>query len=263
MSRFISLLKREWIISRRDLGIYASVIMLLFFGYETLQSITTRYAGAPFATEVYGTLFPSFLFIGGIIIAVDLFASDLYRRDNQHTFLMLPATNAEKFLSKSLLATVGYPVALTLCFVVCSVVVELLMYLIFSNPIGIFNPFALPGYWVLLARYWSIASLFILGATVFRKTALVKTALAFTIVVLLTTAVAYIFLRLFVAIRMGGRISLLEALSRVDQRRFDEMVETIKSWKVARDLVNYLIIPVALQITAYFRLCEVEATDAV
>lgn len=263
MKRFISLLRREWIVSRRDLAIYASVIMLLFFGYETLQSIMTRYAGTPFATEVYGTLFPSFLFIGGIISTVDLFASDLYKRDNQHTFLMLPATNAEKFLSKSLLATVVYPVALTLYFVACSVVVELLMYLIFSNPIGIFNPLRLEGYWMLLARYWSIISLFILGATVFRKTALVKTALAFTIVVLLTTAVAFIFLKLFIAIRMGGRISLLEALSRVDRTRLDEMMEIIKGWKVAGHLLNYLIIPVALQITAYFRLCEVEATDAV
>ena len=237
MKRFIALLRREWIVARRDMAIYASVILALFFGYETLQSITTRYAGTSFATEVYGALFPSFLFVGGIIIAVDLFASDLYKKDNQHTFLMLPATNGEKFLSKSLLATVVYPVALTLYFVVTSVVVELLMYLIFSNPIGIFNPFALSGYWMLLARYWSIISLFILGATVFRKSALVKTALAFTIVVLLTTAVAYLFLRLFVTIRMGGRISLLEALSRVDQRRFDELVETIKSWKVARDLL--------------------------
>ncbi|MDY0303514.1 MAG: hypothetical protein RBQ65_02565, partial [Sphaerochaeta sp.] len=61
----------------------------------------------------------------------------------------------------------------------------------------------------------------------------------------------------------GGGVSLLEALSRVDRRRFNEMVETIRGWTVARDLLHYLIIPVALQTTAYFRLCEVEATDAV
>ena len=34
MKRFIALLRREWIIGQRDLAIYASVIILLFFGYE-------------------------------------------------------------------------------------------------------------------------------------------------------------------------------------------------------------------------------------
>ncbi|NLV60967.1 MAG: hypothetical protein GXY63_05020, partial [Spirochaetales bacterium] len=58
MKRFIALLRREWIVARRDMAIYASVILALFFGYETLQSITTRYAGTSFATEVYGALFP-------------------------------------------------------------------------------------------------------------------------------------------------------------------------------------------------------------
>jgi hypothetical protein len=263
MKRFIALLRREWIIGQRDLAIYASVIILLFFGYEGLQSIMTRYAGTPFPTEVYDTLFPSFLFIGGIIFTVDLFARDLYKRDNQHTFLMLPASNAEKFLSKSLLAAVGYPIALTLYFIVSSLVVELLMYLIFGNPIGVFNPLRLHGYWTMLTRYWSIISLFILGSTIFRKTALVKTPLAFTILAVLATTIALIFLKLFVAIRVGGGVSLLEALSRVDRRRFNEMVETIRGWTVARDLLHYLIIPIALQTTAYFRLCEVEATDAV
>lgn len=263
MRRFILLLKREWIVGQRDLAIYASVIMLLFLGYEGLQSIMTGYAGTPFPTEVYDMLFPSFLFIGGVIITVDLFASDLFKRDNQHTFLMLPATNLEKFLSKSLLATVGYPVLLTLYFIVSSLVVELLMYFIFGNPIGVFNPWSLPGLWTLLGRYWTTTSLFILGSTLFRKTALIKTVLATIIMVVLTTTLALIVLKLFIALRMGGGISFLEALSRVDQRRLNELIDTIRSWKVAGDLVKYLIIPIALQITAYFRLCEVEATDAV
>jgi len=263
MSRFIALLKRQWILGQRDLVIYASVIIVVLLGNETLQSIIARYAGTPFAPEIYATLFAPFIFVGGIIITVDLFSSDLFKRDNQHTFLMLPATGAEKFLSKSLLATVGYPVALTLFFILSSLIIEPAMYLIFGNPVAIFNPLTQAGYWTLLARYWVIDSLFVLGATFFRKTALVKTALAFTIIVLLTTAIALLFLRIFVAVRMGGRVPLFEALAGVDQRRFDAMLGAIEGWKTAGRLLNYLIIPVALQITAYFRLCEVEATDAV
>ena len=263
MSRFIALVKREWIIGRRDLVIYAAVIILVLLGNETLQSIIARYAGTPFPQEVYGTLFPPFLFVGGIIITVALFADDLFKKENQHTFLMLPATNGEKFLSKSLLAMVAYPVVLTVFFVLSSLVIEPSLYLIFKNPAAIFNPFAMPAFFTLITRYWVINSIFVLGSTLFRKMALVKTALAFTIVVLLSVAIGFLFLRLFVTIRMGRGIGLFEALARVERERLDAMMGAIQTWKVAGQLLNYLIIPIVLQITAYFRLTEVEATDAV
>jgi hypothetical protein len=263
MKRSTALLRREWIINRRDLTIYAAAIFLVLLGNETLSAIAARYSGTAFNAGVYGSLFAPFLFIGGIIATVSLFHFDLFKRENQHTFLMLPATNLEKFLSKSLVGTILYPVALTLFFVLSSLIIELSLLLIFKNPVTIFNPFMMKEYWSIMARYWVIISLFILGSTIFRKMALVKTALSFTIVVLLSTAVGLLFLRIFIALRVGTHVPLFEALASVDQERLYAVMGKIKAWKIGSQLLSYLIIPIALQLTAYFRLCEVEATDAV
>ena len=48
MKQFFLLVKREWMINRRDLVIYASVIALLHVGIEIFESVLARSTGSVF-----------------------------------------------------------------------------------------------------------------------------------------------------------------------------------------------------------------------
>ncbi len=263
MNQWIALLRREWIIRRRDLFIYGLVIVIVLLGNEVFRSLLARWEGASFAISMYVNLFPSFLFIGGFITTATLFNADLYRKDNQHTYLMIPASGAHKFLSKTLLALVGYPLALTALFILASVIIEPLLLLVFQNPLSFYVPLLQSYHWQLVLRYMVANTLVILGSTLFRKAPLVKTVLAFTIVVLSLMALGLFFVRVFIAIKGGGGLPFFETLSRFDSRSLDSSISAYRLWKVGSSLLNYLIIPLLCLIAAYYRFTEVEATDAV
>ncbi|MGH0053727.1 MAG: hypothetical protein ACQ5SW_10090, partial [Sphaerochaetaceae bacterium] len=212
MNRFSALLKREVKTSQRDLFTYGLVIVLVLFVSETLQSVYARYAGVAFPPESYNEMFPSFLLLGGFIISSLMFADDMFGKNVQHDWLMLPATNLEKFLSKVSLMIIAYPIALIVLMFLTSVVTEPIQLIIFGNPMAMFNPFRDRHFWSLLAHYWVWCSVFLFGGTYFRKAHFIKTVLAVGVIMLALGALGLLFTRIVFSIRFGSSLGMFDAM---------------------------------------------------
>ncbi len=263
MSRFQALLKRELKTSQKDMSTYALVIVLILFGFETLQSLVARYAHSAFPLEVYSEMFPSFLLLGGFIVTSLMFVEDMFGKDTQHDWLMLPATNLEKFASKAVLVTIAYPIALALLFFLTSLITEPIQLLVFGNPMALFNPFKDKDIWMLLAQYWVWNSVFLLGATYFHKAHFIKTVLAIGVIGLALSGLALLFIRIMFAIRFGNQMQMFDAFSYLDAQYVKQTVTSLQVFLIIGKILYYAVLPVFCMITAYFRVEEVQATDAV
>ncbi len=263
MNRLLALLKREWKTGQKDYSTYGLVIVLLLFAFETMQSLVARYTGSSFPMEVYSEMFPGFLLLGGFITTSMLFSEDMFSKNAQHNWLMLPATNLEKFLSKALVSTIGYPIALTLLFFLTSVVTEPIQLLIFGSPIGLFNPFRDNELWSLLAQYWVWNSVFLLGATFFHKGHFIKTVLAVGVVFLGLGSLALLFTRIVFAIKFGSSMQMFDSFMYFDSRYLQDSLTALKVFSGIASVLYYAVLPLFCLVTAYFRVEEVQATDAV
>ena len=263
MNRLYALVRRELKTSQKDLTTYALVIVLVLFGFETLQSIIARYAGTSFPMEVYIEMFPSFLLLGGFILTSLMFAEDMFSKDHQQEWLMLPATNLEKFLSKALLVTIGYPIALTVLFFLTSVVTEPIQLIIFGNPMALFNPFKESDFVLMLGQYWVWNTVFLLGATYFHKAHFVKTVLAVGVVMLLFGLMGMLFARIVFAIKFGSSMQIFDAFYYLNPYVVRSSVASFKVFSVFSQILYYVVLPLFCMVTAFYRVEEVQATDAV
>lgn len=264
MNRLLALIKREWKTGQRDYTIYGLVVVLLLFAFETMQSLIVRYTGmASFPMEVYSEMFPGFLLLGGFITTSMMFSEDMYSKNSQHNWLMLPATNLEKFLSKALVSTIAYPIVVTLVFFLTSVVTEPIQLLIFGSPVGLFNPFKGNELGMLLAQYWVWNSVFILGAAYFHKAHFVKTVLAVGVIALGFGALALLFTRLVFAIKFGSTVNFFDTLNFNYPDFPGNSMVSIKVFAGIAKVLYYAVLPLFCMVTAFFRVEEVQATDAV
>nr|WP_319475112.1 hypothetical protein [uncultured Sphaerochaeta sp.] len=263
MNRFSALVKREVKTSQKDLFTYGLVIVLVMFASETLQSVFARYAGVPFPAESYNEMFPSFLLLGGFIISSLMFSEDMFGKDTQHDWLMLPATNLEKFLSKTLLMIVAYPIALVVLFFLISVVTEPIQLIIFGNPMAMFNPFRDGDFGILLAQYWVWTSVFLLGGTYFRKAHFIKTVLAIGVIALVLGGLGLLFTRIVFAIKFGSSLQVFDAMFYLSPVNLSRALSPLKVFSVIAQIFYYAVLPIFCLVTAFFRVEEVQATDAV
>lgn len=263
MNRFTALIKREWMTDKKDYLTYGLVIVLVLFGLETLQTIAARYTGTDYPEAIYNGMFSGFLLIGGFIMTSLMFAKDLFSKDTQHGYLMLPATNFEKFLSKALLSTVVYPLVLMVLFFVTSLITEPILLLFFRSPIELFNPFADRDFGLLLANFWVWNSIFFLGATYFHKAHFIKTVLAVGVISIGLGILALIFARVVFAIKFGPSLEMLDTFVYFESSALDSFRGAMKAYVVIGTFLYYFALPIFCLVTAYFKVEEVQATDAV
>ena len=260
--RLLSLLNREVRTSKRELLTYALTIVLVLFVNDTFQSFLAQYRqGLQFASA-YHELFSSFLLLGGFILTSLMFNKDMFSKDGQQEWLMLPATSLEKFLSKALLTAFVYPLALIILFFLASLVSEPLLLLFFKSPIQIFNPFV-GGMGSLLASYLVWQSVFLLGATYFHKAHFIKTVLAIGVIGISLGLLGMLFAKFVFFLKFGRSFDTLNAFIYFDSSLMDSPVGGFKVFNVLGKLVYYVLLPVFCWITAYFRVEEVQATDAI
>lgn len=136
------------------------------------------------------------LFVGGFWIS-SLSFKDVHDEKKNHGFFTLPVSNLEKFLGKLLLTSIGYVIALSLCYVVLSVVVLGINLLLFKYPQPVFNPFDV-GVIDYLRWYLVWQSMFLLGSIYFAKSALSKIVLTISLVLIVLVIFAFVFSALFV-----------------------------------------------------------------
>lgn len=258
--KFVRVLNKEIQENKKNLFIYALTIALVLFVQEVGGAFFIKMTGGIQSSENgYLTNFTGFLFLGGFITTSIIFSQDMFSRIGQHNWLMLPASRLEKFLAKGLLTAVAYPLALIILLTVVSLVVEAITLLFFGNPFMMFNP------WsryvdITMLHYVVTQSVFLLGATYFRKTHFVKTVLSLGIIGIILGILGTVFVRIIFAPYFTGPLGFHFSL---DSYVMNEHLTLVKIAKWIGYIFYWALLPLFCWFTAYLRVKEVQATDAV
>jgi hypothetical protein len=259
--RFLSVVNREIQTKKKELAIYGITIVLVLLVNETARAVFGRFTGTYPTGNAYGQLFGGFLLLGGLILTSMSFAYDMFDKEGQNEWLMLPATSAEKFLAKGLLAAIAYPVALLLLTVLSSALVESLL-LLAKSPFSMFDPFSRQVAEDLLSYYvWQ--SVFLLGATVFRKNQFIKTVLSLFVLFIAMGLLTLLFARILFPMITGLSPFAAEFSVRFSDNFSDYGSKGIRVFVGFGKIVYYGLLPLFCWITAYFKVKEVQATDAI
>ncbi len=254
--RFLQLLKRD-ILSNINttliaLGAVTAVIYLI--------SALSAYNNAP-SGQLYFSLFTNLLFAGGLIVTSMVF-KEMHRKETAQNYLLLPASNFEKFFSRLLISTIGFALIALIGVTAISYLSEGVNTLIFKRHNVLFNPFS-KIVWTLMAHYLVAQSIFFLGAVYFRKYHFIKTINIIFLVQLSITIITALFARmvyidLFDGIFRVGDTSLLIQWEKLplNANSFTNLIKTLK--------ILYWLVPAPLfWIISYFRIKEVEVKNAI
>ena len=255
--------KRLFYLLKRDLlnNINTS---LIFFGAVTAViyfiSFLTVYNDAS-SEQLYFSIFANLLFISGFIVTSKIF-KEMHRKETTQNYLLLPASNFEKFLSRLLISTIGVAAITIVGVTVISYLSEGINTIIFKRHNQYFNLFN-KTVWILFGHYFITQSLFFLGAVYFRKYNFMKTinviflfAISISILGTLFTRIVYFDLfEGFFRIKHFSQIIQWENIS-LSQKTIKTLVNIVK--------VLYWLIPAPLFWTiSYFRIKEAEVTNAI
>ena len=205
--------------------------------------------------------FPITLFVGGIV-ATSVTFGDLHSKQRGYTYLTLPASMFEKFLSKLLFTTVGYCIIAILGFFVFSLVAAGLTRIFFGVSHKIFNPFQ-PGVWKFMALYIVSHSIFFFGAVFFKKQTLVKTVLSMCGIAIVYALLSALVFRIFFGQFFRG-ITMMDSSMFLSELQLD-LSETVRIkdffmhiYSVVRIVYWYVLPPVFWVLTG-IKLRETEA----
>ena len=150
------------------------------FGLILLVNIIAAYAGGRVSVgrgqNFHLGLLSPLLLIGGYIVSSRAFI-EMHSRVKSHDWFMLPASNSEKFLSKWLLTSFVYAIAIICLYFVFSLVSGGIGALLTHQKLVVFNPFS-KNVLLLLLHYGVTQSIWLLGAAFFRKNNFLKTFLS-------------------------------------------------------------------------------------
>lgn len=254
--RLLLVMKKDFMEMKRSLIIYALTIVSIVGGIVLLQTLFTQSSNYGEANQYYG-FFNGFLFLGGAIFTSLLFSDDMFNRVRVHNFLMLPASQEEKFLSRALFSAILYPLSIIILFSITSLVVEFLLLIVVNDGVNVFNPFQKE---VLLAipSYFILSSLFFLGATYFKKTHFIKTAFTSWLILFSFAIIMIIFVRIILTPYFEQesffyiRVSFLDTYNSIP-----------KIIEVVGKFIYYILLPLFFYFISYLRIKEVQATDAI
>ncbi len=164
INRFKQLVANDLRINLKIIAISVAVIIVFW----TLLSLGN--GGA-----VSQSLFGFVLYVGGFVMTSRSF-KELHDSEQAYHYLTLPCSNFERFLSKWIITSVGYAIALLGLFWIFSVLSMVIHYAIFSHMTPIINIFD-PLFWQSIKTYIILHSIVFLGAVVFKRYSLLKTAL--------------------------------------------------------------------------------------
>ena len=258
ITRFIALLKRDVFENARSvllalftiLGIYTVILVLsaIVFNNTTL---------AMFPDKAYYILF----FIAGIFISGMAF-SDFRNKEKTMYYLMLPASSLEKFLSMFLLTTVGFVIIYTTLFAGFNLLNILAIKSILGDVSIPFLGFVFADFIDMFLVYLSVQSLFLFGATMFKKSPLFYTFL-FSFV----AAILYSFIQVMMAkylfsdlVDVVGSSSGAHIVSTSSDFSFGQMYNgdtSAISLQVSHIFFSY-IFPLALWVAVWFKIKEKE-----
>lgn len=225
-----------------------------------LISIITVYSSSA-SGQLYFILFTNLLFAGGLITTSMVF-KEIHRKETAQNYLLLPASNFEKFLSRLLISTIGFAAITLIGITAISYLSEGVNTLIFKRHNDLFNPFG-KMVWILIAHYFVAQSVFFLGAVFFRKNNFIKTINAIFIFSISITILGLFFGRIIYFDFFDGFFSIENPGFHIQWEKIslntNLLTTTVNILKIL-----YWLLPAPLFWTiAYFRIKEVEVKNAV
>jgi len=213
-------IKRFWLTLKRDiianlktyLSILFIVLGLFLLGYF-FKFFISMFSNVPQTVNVYKLRVLSklgFLIVGTIFSGIAF--KDFRNKLTTMTYLMLPASKLEKFLSVWLITTLGFIVTYFVSFIVFNFALMLLG-LIFGVSVPFLNFFAVPGYWTIIGIYLVVQSIFLAGAATFEKVPILITLLIYWLIqFIFNIALGLVALLIFMKIAVNYNIEPAIAL---------------------------------------------------
>jgi hypothetical protein len=187
--RFLLLIRNDLFFNRSYFLISSGVVAGILLFFSTLARMNQ--VGPQFYPDFYQTAYSIILFLGGILITGKIFQR-LHNNVKGSTWITLPASILEKFVSRLILLTVIFPIALTVLIFLISLIAVCIHVLFMSSSLGIFNPFD-KNILSTITGYIVLQSPFLLGAIYFKKNSMAQTFLAIIGYLILLALIAHVF----------------------------------------------------------------------
>jgi len=247
IKRIILLIKKEFFENLKIIGIgLASIIGLIF-----VILMINGYNGG-LMWQYFNEIFNTTLLLGGIAIAGMAFA-DFRKKERTITYLNLPASHLEKSFTQLFLTSIGFIISYTAIFYISYLIFLGLGKMLFTFDIGTFNPFNETTY-KMVFNLIVIQSLFLAGASFFKKVPVFFTGLSIFILGLIfmsiVGAMAYYLSKSFT---IPGDGNIMFSSVNADNITIDKL------WtgKIIKIFFTYLLAPIFWVIT-YFNVREKE-----
>ena len=201
------------------------------------------------------------LYTCGMIVTGRSFR-DLHDPIKGPAFLLLPASNLEKFISRLVSVTMVYAIGMMLLYTIVSILSEGLNHFLFGVRHPMFNPFN-TGILTGCAVYIVIQAPFFLGAIYFKKHSLSKTVLTLCVYLIVLILLCLLGFKLFFGGTIGGFGPSLNVINRMQEISFTHaaarlvQIGTILKW--ALYVAFWCLIGPICWVIAYYRLKETEA----
>ena len=248
--------RRTWLLVRNGLSVARTPAILIAAGSGVafiLYVLTSIGGGSP---NFHMVVYPIMLVLFGYIVSSFAFQEIHDSRAGVYT-LTNPGSILEKYVARILLTSVGWAVAVTLAYMLTTIVGAGVARLIFGESHGIFLPNS-KVIWETIAAYLLSQSVFVFGSIYFKKSAFLKTILATVVLVMIYGiffAIAWrvVYWNLFARIFPSeAEINAIMAAIEPQAMGFALTLERIL------DYVGWIIVPIFFWLLGYVRLRETE-----
>ena len=238
----------------------AGVVFVVYVGAAIFERV-----GVPIgsietdAANGFDTIFSIIIYAGGLLISSRAFRES-HDNARNHEWFMLPASIEEKFTARLLLTSVGFVVVVSVTLFLTSALAAATSQIATRINFGVFNPFSREALLVIL-NYFVVQSIFLLGATYFKRHHFIRTMLALVVFMIGFSLFAGVVLRLVYHPYFTGMIPT----PAFDQFAIglERMERAGRTLKVVGEIIYWAVIAPFCWFIAYLRLRETEVSDGV
>ena len=173
LRRLSLLIKNDIIINRSIIMIVIAAAAGVLLLYNLINSLNIM------RVDTHPVAFLWFLFLGGLWVT-SLSSKNLHEAEVSASYLMLPCSTLEKFLSKLFITSMGYAVAV-LAFYTFFYWIMGGIYSIWVHHVYLVSTPLLSATWDIIGIYIILQSLFFLGSIYFRHHSVIKTVLVLSV----------------------------------------------------------------------------------
>ena len=252
--RLLLLIRSSIFISRNLILVLAAV----FSAFLILIAVKDTFTGS--STDLYRNMYSILLFVSGFVVTLGI-ARELQDKRKGGTWLLLPASTMEKFLSLLLLPTLILICGAAVYMTAMSFVIESGISIFTSSCHKIFNPFGSDIY-IRTVIYIVVQSPFLLGALYFKKHAISFTFLSLFIYWVILSVFTSFAGKMLLNAHFAPLTQISGPMASASKLYFMTIAEQFRQfwgiWKpVVRIILEYAL-PLVCWITAFFSLKEME-----